>query len=76
MHVTEALSTLLAQHTDPHGTVETAPLIDYCAAYLKSRDGYLNLKKHIFTELAFYSRDMRRTAEFNEQFPDLVRKSR
>lgn len=74
MHVTKALSTLLAQHTDPYSTVETEPLVDHCATYLKSRDDYLDLKKYVFNALASISRDMRRTAEFNEQYPEFSRK--
>ena len=74
MHITEALSTLLAQHTDPYSSVETEPLISYCAAYLESRDDYVYLKKHIFHTLANISRDMRHTAEFNEQYPEFRRK--
>ena len=74
MHVTEALSTLLAQHTDPHSTVEIEPLIEHCATYLKSRDDYLDLKKHIFNTLAHISRDMRNTIAFSEQYPEFSRK--
>ena len=74
MHVTEALSTLLAQHIDPHSTVEIEPLIEHCAAYLRSRDDYINLKKYIFNELAYISRDMRNTIAFSEQYPEFSRK--
>ena len=74
MHVTEALSTLLAQHTDPHSTVEIEPLIEHCAAYLRSRGDYIYLKKYIFNELANISRDMRNTTAFSEQYPEFSRK--